>query len=57
MNRLSGHTHQVYTGVAMVKRKDEGSMEMECFHELTHVTFPPLDKAVIESYVESGEPL
>lgn len=62
-HRLNGHTHQVYTGVALVKRKEGrggeegGWSETELFHELTDVTFAALDKEVIESYIDSEEPL
>ena len=30
---------------------------MEHFHEVTKVTFPQLDNQVLESYIQSGEPL
>lgn len=52
--RLSGHTHQVYTGVALIRRE---AGQMECFHEITNVTFSKLDDQVLESYIQSGEPL
>lgn len=56
--RLNGHTHQVCTGVVLVKRKAGGEgMTMESFHEVTNVTFGKLEDHVIESYVQSGEPL
>lgn len=32
-------------------------MTMESFHEVTNVTFGKLEDHVIESYVQSGEPL
>ena len=57
--RLSGHTHKVYTGVALVWRGQEvgGTLSEHCFHEGTEVTFAPLSEDVMESYVQSGEPL
>lgn len=55
--RLSGHTHQVCTGVAIAWRQGEEEVKMEKFHELTDVTFDHLDGEVLESYVQSGEPL
>jgi predicted house-cleaning NTP pyrophosphatase (Maf/HAM1 superfamily) len=64
--RLNGHTHQVCTGVALVKRTggggggeggEGGEMVTECFHELTNVTFAQLNNEVMESYIKSGEPL
>ena len=57
MSRLNGHTHQVYTGVAMVRRKERGEFKIECFHEVTDVTFASLSDEVLESYAQSEEPL
>lgn len=56
MPRLNGHTHQVYTGIAMVRRERRG-VKMECFHEVTDVTFARLSDEVLESYAQSEEPL
>lgn len=57
--RLSGHTHHVYTGVSLVWRGQEvgGALREYNFHEGTEVTFAPLSEEVVESYVQSGEPL
>ena len=48
---LSGKTHQVITGVALVANGIK-----ECFHEITEVTFLDLDEADILKYVKSKEP-
>lgn len=59
LHRLSGQTHKVYTGVSLVWVGIElGEAVCErCFHEGTEVTFAPLSEDVVESYVQSGEPL
>jgi septum formation protein len=48
---LSGNTHSVYTGVAIV----HGS-ECTQFYEKTDVTFWELSEAEIHAYIKSGEP-
>jgi septum formation protein len=51
---LSGRTHQVHTGICLVRAPGE----IEALkHETTFVTFRELDEDEIRSYVESGEPL
>lgn len=54
LRRLSGQTHHVYTGVAVVCQA-EGRELVE--HEVTAVTFGELTPRAIERYVASGEPL
>lgn len=49
---LSGRTHQVYTGVAVITPK-----ESRCFAEMAAVTVYPLSPAELRSYAESGEPM
>jgi septum formation protein len=51
LTELSGKTHSVYTGVAVV----HGSIQ-EVFYEKTDVTFWELSAAEIEQYLDSGEP-
>ena len=51
---LSGRTHQVHTGICLVR----APAEIEALeHETTLVTFRELDEEEIRYYVESGEPL
>jgi septum formation protein len=50
---LSGRTHQVHTGICLVRAPD--SVEA-LKHETTLVTFRELDEEEIRQYVESGEP-
>ena len=54
LRRLSGRTHQVLTGLAVLKIPG-GAARVEI--ETTQVTFAPLTEAEIEAYVASGEPL
>ncbi len=49
---LSGNTHEVYTGVCIVKDGRETS-----FFECTEVTFYQLSSAEIDRYVSTGEPM
>lgn len=51
LRRLSGRTHQVYTGVALL-----GGGREECFHECTGVTFAPLTDGEIAWYLSTGNP-
>lgn len=50
--RLSGRTHTVFTGFALV-----GADRRVVGHERTDVTFRPLEAAEIERYVATGAPL
>lgn len=52
LKRLSGKTHQVYTGVSIVTPDDTIR-----FYEKTIVTFWELTETEINMYVSSGEPL
>jgi len=49
LTRLSGRTHEVLTGVAVVPG--------ECFATTTSVTFRTLTPAEVDGYVATGEPL
>ena len=50
---LSGRTHTVYTGLALIRLPDEAS---RLGLESTQVTFEPMSPNDISSYVASGEP-
>jgi len=52
LRRLSGRTHQVYTGVALAFRD-----RIESALDVSDVTFRPLDAATIAAYVATGEPM
>lgn len=49
---LSGETHQVYTGVCVIKDGEE-----RCRYEVTNVRFRPLSEKEIAAYIETGEPM
>lgn len=51
LHRLSGRTHTVYTGVALVQDGRE-----ETFLSATGVTFYELEEELIQWYVATGEP-
>jgi septum formation protein len=54
LRRLSGRTHQVHSGICLVRAPDA----IEALkHEMTIVSFRELDEEEIRSYVESGEPM
>lgn len=52
LKSLSGKTHQVYTGVALIR---DG--EYKTFVEYTDVTFYPLTDNEIWDYIATGEPM
>ena len=54
LQRLSGRTHEVYTGFAIVCRPEEESVTG---YEVTRVHFRPLQDWEIHSYVASGSPM
>lgn len=56
LKALQGRTHQVYTGVALIDRKEEG-MEVTDFAECTDVTMYPMSEEEIYSYIDTKEPM
>lgn len=52
--RLAGRTHEVWSGVAVVRA---GGGRPRTTVVRTRVTMKPLDRATIRRYVETGEPL
>ena len=52
LSELSGNTHEVYTGVAVIKGE---TVVSEC--EVTEVHFRDIDRREIAAYVATGEPL
>jgi septum formation protein len=50
LKRLSGRTHEVVSGLALLK-----SVNPHVAHEVTKVTFRALDDALVERYVRTGE--
>lgn len=56
LNLLSGHTHEVYTGVSLIYQKGEEKQQI-CFYEKTRVTMYPITPEEITDYIRSGEPM
>ena len=54
LRKLSGISHQVITGVCLVRAPDE---VIALTHETTWITFRALDDEEIADYVASGEPM
>jgi septum formation protein len=52
LRTLSGRTHEVFTGVAILCKDEQLS-----FFERTEVTFYELSDEEIRAYIESGEPM
>lgn len=53
LRRLSGRTHEVITGLELIRLPDRATRSEQ---EVTRVTFTPLSDAEINAYVASGEP-
>ena len=53
LQTLSGNTHQVFTGVAILDRRDQ---RLTDFVAATSVTFYTLSNPTIEHYIDTGEP-
>lgn len=56
LSMLAGRTHQVYTGVCLIAVKGKKKY-MRTFHECTLVTFYPVTRGELLSYIRTGDPL
>ena len=54
LGRLSGREHEVYTGVCLRRLRDE---RVVTGHDRSRVRFSTLEESVIETYIETGEPM
>lgn len=54
LNKLSGRTHQVYTGFAILNQKTKKKIVT---YERTYVTFRKLSKKEILDYIKTGSPM
>lgn len=52
LSRLSGRTHEVVTSCCLAMDN-----HVECFDDMTEVTFAPWPLSVLEAYADSGDPL
>jgi septum formation protein len=57
LNRLSGRHHEVYTGVWLIVREIDGSIQVKSSCEKSNVYFRALDQREVEAYVDTGEPM
>ena len=58
LKTLSGRTHTVYTGVALLEKDPGGSIASEkTFAEATEVRFFSLSEEEVDWYVSTGEPM
>ena len=57
IEKLSGRSHQVYTGVALILCRKDGKRETRVFAEKTEVHVYPMDEDEIREYAYSKEPL
>lgn len=57
LERLSGVTHRVYTGLALVRAEHRRVIHRRTAHELTRVTMRRLRREDISGYIATGEPL
>ncbi|MCD7922345.1 MAG: Maf family protein [Clostridiales bacterium] len=56
LQSLSGNTHQVYTGVCLIRMRPDGCEE-HCFFEKTDVTFYPMTEQEVCAYIRTGDPM
>lgn len=56
LSMLADRTHQVYTGVSLIIRKD-GVQKSRTFYEKTDVTLYPISRKDLHAYVDSGDSL
>ena len=54
LRRLSGHTHRVYTGLAL---RDVETGQVVEGHERTDVTFRTLSDAAIDAFIDAVNPV
>lgn len=57
LRKLQGQTHEVYTGVVLIKKEADGTEKRITFHECTKVTFYEMSETEIDDYVSTGEPM
>ena len=56
LQKLQDNTHQVYTGVTVLEKK-QGQWIEHTFYEKTNVEFYPVSENEIKAYVSTGEPM
>ncbi|MCR5053848.1 MAG: Maf family protein [Lachnospiraceae bacterium] len=56
LKKLSGRTHQVYTGVTVLDMKG-GKADRTTFHERTDVSMYENPESMLKEYISTGEPM
>lgn len=57
LKRLSGDTHDVFTGVSLIRNRDGDKSRTVTFFERTKVTFSALDSLDIDYYLSTNSPM
>lgn len=57
LTMLSGQTHEVYTGVALLFVEPSGRAGVHTFYEKTEVTMYPMSEKEIQRYIATGDPM
>lgn len=56
LHALQGRSHQVYTGVSLIKQED-GSAERKTFYECSDVNVYSISEDELKGYIATGEPM
>ena len=56
IRELQDRVHQVYTGVTLLRRHPDGTLQRRTFHEETHVDVYAMSDDEIEAYIDTPEP-
>lgn len=57
LERLSGRSHKVYTGVAVIAVETDGSKSIQTDLDVSDVYFRSLNPKEISAYIQTGEPM
>lgn len=55
LRTLSGRRHEVYTGVTLLLRGADGTVQRKTFHECTRVTFYDMSREEMKEYIATGD--
>ena len=55
--KLSGKSHEVYTGVTVIMKKENGETICKTFYEMSKVKIAPLSEQEILDYIATQEPM
>lgn len=57
LRMISGREHEVYTGVTVIVKKEDGTICTNTFYEVAKVSIASLTEEEIVSYIKSKEPM